>query len=600
MGLTRELDDPLVGSVVAGRYRILKRLAAGGMGVVYEATQEPLGRRVALKVIRGDATHDPVAQLRFEREAKTASSIQDPHVVVVYDFGALHNDQHGRSGGLHGDAEASGRGSGPLRADPAVSGLFLAMEFVEGETLRALLGQGRLTWRKSLVVVEHIARALSAAHGKGLVHRDLKPENVMLTTSTSGGSGAGGIEIHCKVLDFGLAKGIDEGLFKKTGEGQRLTGSGGFVGTPGYISPEHIDGAGEDPRQDVYALGIVWWEMLSARHPFPAETPMKTLLRQMHEEPPPLDDVLRVADSIPPAGAQLIRDMMAKSPRDRPKDGAAVLDRLRDLSQSMSTRFEVDSNAPTIAGRRSDIVSSTPGGHIDDIPGARSDVAAEVATIDHRLRAPTSPTPPPAVSEPAQTIVNPLPLPPVTVPTLEPSQRRRRPRRRLLGWFAACSVAGTVGGVGLMRVLEPPHEEPKEPKPVVVVDAGAPVTDVIVEGLASFTAMRAVREGLPEHALRVYRPGRTELSFDGDVASRLADQLQGRIIDGGGGHFMILEVKELDRGRVVVGAAPWVDAGSPVVVDAGSPLLGFGLGDAGVADVLDAGTLLVAPDGLEP
>jgi serine/threonine-protein kinase len=158
VGLTRELNDPLIGSVVAGRYRILKRLAAGGMGVVYEATQEPLGRRVALKVIRGDSTHDPVAQLRFEREAKTASSIQDPHVVVVYDFGALHDD-------------------------PTVSGLFLAMEFVEGETLRSLLGQGRMTWRKSLIVVEHIARALNAAHGKGLVPRDLKPEHVMLTTS---------------------------------------------------------------------------------------------------------------------------------------------------------------------------------------------------------------------------------------------------------------------------------------------------------------------------------------------------------------------------------------------------------------------------------
>jgi hypothetical protein len=417
------------------------------------------------------------------------------------------------------------------------------------------------------------------------------------------------------VLDFGLAKGIDEGLFKKTGEGQRLTGSGGFVGTPGYISPEHIDGAGEDPRQDVYALGIVWWEMLSARHPFPAETPMKTLLRQMHEEPPPLDDVLRVADSIPPAGAQLLRDMMAKNPRDRPKDGGAVLDRLRELSSSMSHRFEVDSNAPTLAGlKRSDVDSSVESpsgaGHIDDIPGQhrRADPGAEVATIDHRLRLPTSPTPPPTTSNPPAvsspglaTIVNlPGPAgsgsgPPVTVPTLEPSQRRRRPRRRLMLWFVACSVAGTLGGVGLMQVLEP-DPDPPPPKPVVVVDAGAPVTEVIIEGLPSFSAMRAVREGLPVHDLRVYRPGRTELFFDGDLAARIADQLQGRVIDAGGGLSLILEVKELDRGRVVVGASPFVDAGVAVVVDAGVVV-----GDAGVLfEALDGGTPIVAPDGLEP
>ena len=561
MSDTRELEDPLVGTVVAGRYRIVSRLAAGGMGVVYEATQEPLGRRVALKVIRGDATHDPVAQLRFEREAKTASSIQDPHVVVVYDFGAL------------------GEGA---------AGLFIAMEFVEGQTLRSLLATGRVSWRKSLVIVEHIARALSAAHGKGLVHRDLKPENVMMTTSSAArGGSSGGIELHCKVLDFGLAKGIDEGLFKKTGDGQRLTGSGGFVGTPGYISPEHIDGAGEDPRQDIYALGIVWWEMLTARHPFPAETPMKTLLRQMHEEPPPLDDVVRITDGIPPAGAQLLRDMMAKSPRDRPRDGAAVLDRLLELTDGMSTRFDrvVDSNAPTLAGHRSDLDVR---GHIDDIPTLAPRALArapEVATVDQRLQRPlTSPTP---ASQPSGPGDPPQSTQPPATPEPTGGRRRRRPRRRLLQLVASASVLGTLGGVALVQFFETDPPEPVPPRPPVVVTAPAPVTEVVIEGLTSFSAMRAVREGLPEHALRVYRPGRTELAFDGDVAAAVADRLQGKVLDIGGA-ALILEVTELDRGRVLISAAPFVDAGVADLVDAGA------LTDAG------AGPTVVAPDGLEP
>ncbi len=559
MGQTRELQDPLVGSLVAERYRILKRLAAGGMGVVYEATQEPLGRRVALKVIRGDSVDDPVAQLRFEREAKTVSSIQDPHVVVVYDFGSL-------------------------QTTAGLAGLFLAMEFVEGETLRAHLAHGRVTWRKSLVIIEHIARALSAAHTKGLVHRDLKPENVMLTTTA--GSASGDIEFFCKVLDFGLAKGIHEGLLHKNDDGQRLTRSGGFVGTPGYISPEHIDGANEDPRQDVYALGIVWWEMLTSRHPFPAETPMKTLLRQMHEEPPPLDDVLRLSDDIPPAGADLVRAMMAKNPKDRPRDGAAVLDRLLVLSQGMSTRFErVDVNAATMAGRRFDVDTA---GHIDDIPRIvrHSDAdqapvpsaAREVATVDHRAKvhqqspaplsrpqsaasasAPTSPTPPAQSSAPS------------AAPTMTSEATSTAPLvvaapRSHLALGATAGLILVGGALVASRYLFPAEPPPPPPPRVVVpvvVDAGAPMTEVIIEGMASFAAMKTLRGMLPPHELRVYRPGRTELSFDGDVAAGVADRLDGKSVEAGGA-VTTLEVKELDRGRVVVRVvtgAPAADAG---------------------------------------
>ncbi len=581
MSGTRELPDPLVGTVVAGRYRIDARLAAGGMGVVYDATQLGLGRRVALKVIRGDAVNDPIARLRFEREAKTASSLSEPHSVVVHDFGVLNE----------GDV---GGGAG---------GLFIAMEFVEGETLRQLLGStGRLTWKRTLVVVEHVALALAAAHGKGLVHRDLKPENIMLQAASGEGGG-----YFCKVLDFGLAKGVNEDLLRAT-DGKPLTRSGGFVGTPGYISPEHIDGAGEDPRQDVYALGVVWWEMLTGRHPFPAETPMKTLLRQMHEEPPPLDDVLRLADGIPPAGAQLVREMMARSPKDRPRDGAAVLARLQMLDNAPGTESGklIDSNAPTLQGSRPPAMSPHPspasllGPDVPLIMSPHQDTRSSgVTTRDER---PTSrPAPPSSPSTPASS--PPTSSPPTSSPTTSlasttsqtpelQSIRPRRSQKRLMAMLLGTSVVGTLAGAVIIKVLDEEPTPTPPPLPPVVVDAGVmSFTDIVVDGLPSFAALKPVRDLVPAHALKLYRPNHSELQVDGDVAATVADVLGGRVVDVGGVHYA-LEVRELDRGRVVVAASVFVDAGS--VVDAGAENV-----DAGAAEVADAGVDVV-PGGLEP
>lgn len=586
MSDTRELPDPLVGTVVAGRYRIDQRLAAGGMGVVYEATQQPLGRRVALKVIRGDAVHDALARARFEREAKTASSLQDPHVVVVHDFGVLD--------------------------DAAGGGLYLAMEFVEGETLRDHLGNGgRLTWRRSLVVVDHVARALAAAHGKSLVHRDLKPENIMMVPTSSDGSNVGP-GFFCKVLDFGLAKGIDNDLLAN--DGKRLTRSGGFVGTPGYISPEHIDGAPEDPRQDVYALGVVWWEMLTGRHPFPAETPMKTLLRQMHEEPPALDDVLRLADGIPPGGAQLVRDMMARAPRDRPRDGMAVLAKLQGLASAPGTDAAglIDSNAPTLQGVRppssaSSAPASAPASALSSAtPDLSADLVARpatgVPTIDGRgplVRAttPAAPSTTQAPSQASSATTTSAPVSPSPSPSAPPSASRRVAALAT----AVVVVGGIAVAIGVVVERQQQTEVPLPPPPAV--DAGVVVTtEIILEGLPSFSLVKAVRDLCPPHVLRVYRTNRSELVTDGDVAAAVADTLQGQRVEVGGVPMM-LEVRELDRGHIVVVASPFVDAG--VVVDGSDAGLdaadgGAALGNVGgVGDVGDGGVAPI-PGGLEP
>ncbi len=157
---------------------------------------------------------------------------------------------------------------------------------------------------------------------------------------------ASGSSLVCKVLDFGLAKGTSSQDLLRRSDDKPLTRSGGFVGTPGYISPEVIDGASEDPRQDVYALGVVWWELVSGRHPFPAETPMKTLVRQLHEDPPPLDAALAAKDGIPDDGLALIAAMMARGALRRAAAAPSTSTKTPSPSPPPALRSKTPSPAP--------------------------------------------------------------------------------------------------------------------------------------------------------------------------------------------------------------------------------------------------------------
>jgi len=550
--------DPLLGAVVAGRYHVERRLAAGGMGVVYIARQEPLGRRVALKVIRGDAS-DPVAQQRFEREARAASSLQDPHVVVVHDFGVIEG------GAAHG-------------------GLFLAMELLEGETLRQRLAGAPLSWGQSVVLVRQVAQALAAAHARGVVHRDLKPENIML------GKSDGGSE-RCKVLDFGLAK--STGAAALVEAGRNLTRSGGFVGTPGYISPEVIDGASEDPRQDVYALGVIWWELLSGRHPFPAETPMKTLVRQMHEEPPPLEPALRQQAGVPDEGAALVTTLMARDPARRPRDGSDVLARLDALKDTASLIGAppalIDSNADTVAGTRRSLPlhapsslappSSAPPASPSSIPTVAS-APGELPTVQGRRRPSSTPTPPPPSS---------LTLPSSSAPTpaaspTDSGRRRRRfsLRQRLFAGLVGASVLGTIAGVVALRLVEKAPAVVIDDEPIAPPVAPPVVaTEVVVDGVPAFLALRQVRERLPGHTLHLYRAGHAELVVPGDVGADVADRLQDLQLslegdEGQAPRRFHVEVQEIRAGRVVV-AVRAIDDAVIVLEDAGVAIVPGGL-----------------------
>jgi serine/threonine-protein kinase len=271
----------LVGQVLADRYHIMKKLGEGGMGQVYLAEHVKMGRRSAIKVMNPSMVHDPEAVARFNREAANASRISDAHVCAIYDFGETPE-------GL----------------------IYLAMEFIEGEPLTELIRQeGALPVPRAADIAIQVAAALQAAHDLGIVHRDLKPDNIMLTRGRDGADAV-------KVVDFGLAKAVG-------GEagGQKVTKTGLVVGTPEFMSPEQLSGDKLDGRTDVYSLGLVFFNMLTATLPFPADSVQEAMIKRLTDEPAELLEVR--PDLHFPAGLQQILDTaLARNPVDRYQSAA--------------------------------------------------------------------------------------------------------------------------------------------------------------------------------------------------------------------------------------------------------------------------------------
>lgn len=502
--------DPLLGSRVAGRYTVMRRIAKGGMGVVYLAVQEPLGRTVALKIIRREAASDPVMQKRFEREAKAASSLSHPAIVTIFDYG---------------------------RTDDGA--LYLAMEFVDGEVLRDLLNKRkRLAFGESVPIIEAIAQGLLRAHASGVVHRDLKPENIMLPRQSASSTGM----VVAKVLDFGLAKPHDPDQV-----GENLTRDGGFVGTPGYCAPEQAEGAPEHPRQDLYALGVLWFEMLVGEHPFAAPTPMKRVVRQMNEEPPDLD--AQHIEGLPHEAASLIRTLMARRAESRPESAALVLEAIQRW-------------------RATPALPATP--------------------------APPAPQPEPRAVERVATQPEPR--------GVERAAPRGRGSLMMIGGGLLAAGAGFLAvwlaqegtelpstDAGATLATEdgdaPPMRAPQPP-----VD-----TELVLESAPSFLAVKTLKDQLAGELgcsldLVSYTRERSLLRVPPGFAADLADKLQGRTL-----HSelpLVLEVKELSPTRLVLTAVRPEDASA--LPDGGLLLDGGALADAGPVDAV------VAPGGLAP
>ena len=227
-----------------GKYRVLRKLGTGAMGVVYECLQEGLGRHVAVKVMRAGNTATAEEICRFQREARSAAQLTHPSVVRIYDVGA--------------EAELH----------------FIVMEFVDGVSLDKLIATEYLTLETSLRLLYHTAQALHAAHQQGIVHRDLKPSNILVDTLG-----------RPRIADFGLAKSVSEE--------RSLSGSGDLIGTPRYMSPEQVVSACEevDGRSDIFSLGSVMYEMLAGRGPFDGQNVLAILRQVVDEEPAPLSQV---------------------------------------------------------------------------------------------------------------------------------------------------------------------------------------------------------------------------------------------------------------------------------------------------------------------
>jgi tetratricopeptide (TPR) repeat protein len=266
--------DPLIGRLVAQKYRLQKELGKGGIGRVYLAEQTNLGRRVALKVLHTDLAGDTQVARRFYREAKSASMLSHPNLLQIIDFG---NDE-----GL----------------------LFIVMELIAGRDLRHVL---REDWPLSSSRVVHIGvqilSALENTHRAGIVHRDLKPENVMLLDIP-------GEHDFVKVCDFGLAKIVTE----RENDGSMLSAAGGFCGTPEYMSPEQARGETLDGRSDLYSTAVMLYDLVVGDVPFKAETSVGVLMRHMHDAPDPPSK--RLEGTLPALDAVIMKGL-AKSPADR-------------------------------------------------------------------------------------------------------------------------------------------------------------------------------------------------------------------------------------------------------------------------------------------
>ena len=264
--------DPAAGTVVAG-YRIVEQAGSGGMGVVYRAEETGLGGRpVALKLLPPALAGDPDFRARFLREMRVAAAIDHPNIVPIY--------RAGEDRGL----------------------LYLAMRYVHASDLRRVLeAEGRLDPARALAILDQVARALDAAHARGLVHRDVKPGNILLAPPVLDGDPE-----HVYLVDFGLAR--------SDSDDRSIGGAGSFLGTPRYAAPEQAAGHPVDGRADGYALGCVLYECLTGQPPFPGGSGEAVLLAHL-ESPPPRVTTLR--PDLPPAIDQVVTNAMAKSPADR-------------------------------------------------------------------------------------------------------------------------------------------------------------------------------------------------------------------------------------------------------------------------------------------
>ncbi|MCU1678417.1 MAG: serine/threonine protein kinase [Frankiales bacterium] len=297
------IADPLVGRLLDGRYLIKARVARGGMASVYRATDERLDRTVAVKVMQPVLAESEDFVRRFIREAQSAARLSHPNVVNVFD--------QGRDGDI----------------------VFLVMEYVEGRNLRDVLrAAGRLTPGQAVGVLEPIVSAVAAAHRAGIVHRDMKPENVLMAADG-----------RIKVADFGLARAIESSSITMT--------QGTLIGSPAYLAPEQIERGVADQRADIYAIGVMAFELLTGRPPYSGDVAMAIAMQHVRDDIPAPSTLV----SVPPALDTLVVAATRRDPDLRPVDGSAMLARLHEAQRSVPIE-PLDAYGPLIPDHNDTVV----------------------------------------------------------------------------------------------------------------------------------------------------------------------------------------------------------------------------------------------------
>jgi eukaryotic-like serine/threonine-protein kinase len=307
------LHDPYIGVVLNNRFVIEAKVGEGGFGAVYKGKQLGTGRQVALKLLHPEMTQDDNLVARFRREGLVMCNLRDAHTVTTYDF----------------DQTPEGT-------------LFIAMELLEGRSLHDVFyTQAPIDWRRMLKIVSQMCSSLAEAHSQGIVHRDLKPENIYLEHRS-------GDPEFVKILDFGIAK-----VMRGDGtQAPQLTATGQTLGTLEYMSPEQLMGKELDGRSDVYTVGVLVYEMVTGRLPFPdAKGPAALITAQLREVPEPLS-VVNPAGNIPPAVDQLVLKTLAKDKAQR----FASVDELRvAVNDVLQSGQWSGAPAPPAQPRRSDV-----------------------------------------------------------------------------------------------------------------------------------------------------------------------------------------------------------------------------------------------------
>jgi len=486
-----------------GRYRILKRIGAGGMGAVYLGFDEALQRKIAIKVLSAKQSADPDSLARFMREARTAAAVHSDHVVTTHDV-------------------------------DAVAGVpFIAMEYLQGIPLdRYLVSHPGLAVEQIVRIATEVARGLAAAHEVGLVHRDIKPSNLWLESPQG----------RVKILDFGLAK----EMTPTAADAHDVTRTGDVLGTPAYMSPEQARAQPVDHRTDLFSFGAVLYELCTGRKPFTGATVMAVLMALGTEDPTP---VRELNPNVPESLAALVHRLLAKYAVDRPPSANAVLDTLLAISSGTVVLHQTSTQHPvvyvpiTVAPQAESVWERMASA--DDTPEAAATRAESKLKVKPKplpwlaigsavavllavgilllVMNPRKPKPPPDVA------AEPLPRP-VVKPPVKPKDD---PERKVAEWLTAHEGTLSVQGVG-DALLVYPRGTPVLPSPLgaivrIHLDLGCLFADDDIDQLRALPALKALLvaksevtdAGLEKLTRLPAAPTLEELAF---ITSKISDQ----------------------------------------------------------------------------